>query len=156
MIIQYVQTTVWYSVWWYGQTGYCHNACVSLKLYEFFLILLAWLGLLIAMFEVIRAALLKWATQCPNLGRIIISIPIASIGFWLRTVLLIHTSYYSWIFRLRSQGNRWFPLCEVNVYHNKCCNTKSGQEVENSLSFRKVHRQRLISEKTVLFLSRLL
>ena len=149
MLTLYVQKTVWYSVWWCWQRGYCHNAGVSIKPYElpFFFILLAWLGLLIARSEVIRAVLSKWATQSPNLGRIIISIPIASNGIWLRTLLLIHTSYHSWIVRLRSQGTRWFLLCELNVCHYRRRNTMKWTKVEGIVSFRNVHRPRLISEK---------
>ena len=65
--------------------------------------------------------------------------------------MLIYTSYHSWICRLTSQGTRWFPLCEVNVYQYKCCNTNSEKEFEGSISFRNFSRQRLISEKRYCF-----
>ena len=86
----------------------------------FFFILLAWLGLLIARSEVIRAVLPRWATQRPNLGRIIISIPIVSNGFWLRTVLLIHTSYHrvSNIIRKHIDNRMLLLICILLLSHS--------------------------------------
>ena len=43
-----------------------------------------------------QSGIAEWATQRHNLGRIIITILIASNGLWLRTLLLIRTSYHSW------------------------------------------------------------